>query len=365
MKTWMLGLLAGAAVFGQRPPQEPDTLISPEVHADRRVTFRLRAPQAQEVTMRGEWMQAPEKLVKDEQGVWSLTLGPLEPDIYSYSFTVNGVPALDPRNPEVKLGVRSSTSSVLYVKGDPPRVWELRDVPHGTVQFHWYKSKAVGTTRRFTVYTPPGYDPKGSARYPALYLLHGSGDFDFSWVDYGQANHILDNLLAEKKIRPMIVVMPFGHAVPPSETSPAARGKNTALFEQDLIGDVIPAVEALYRVEKGPPGRAIAGLSMGGAQSLYVGLRHLDTFGAIGAFSSGGNMDQIHPLLAGAKGKLGLFWIGCGEDDRLLPGSERLVAELEKLGIKHVWRKTPGAHTWRVWRRYLAEILPLLFPTGT
>jgi enterochelin esterase family protein len=361
MRLFTIALMVSAAALGQRPPRQVDTLVSPEVHADRRVTFRLRAPEAHNVTVRGEWMKAPEKLAKDESGVWSITLGPVEPDVYSYSFTVDGVQTVDPRNPQVKLGVRSSNTSVLEVKGEKPLAWDVQNVPHGAVEFRWYASKAVGTTRRFAVYTPPGYDPRGSARYPVLYLLHGSGDDEGSWVWYGRANLIFDNLLAEKKMRPMIVVMPFGHATPPNDYSPASRGRNTSLFEEDLIGDVLPAVEAAYRVEKGPKNRAIAGLSMGGAQSLHVGLKHLDTFGAIGAFSSGGNLDQIHPLLANAKGKLSVFWIGCGEEDNLLPASEKLVGELEQLGVKHIWRKTAGAHTWRVWRRYLAEVAPLLF----
>ena len=347
--------------MAQRPPRPVDTVVSPEVGADRRVTFRVRAPEARAVTVRGEWMQAAEPMTKAESGLWTLTLGPLEPDIYSYSFSVDGVQTLDPHNPAVKLGVRSSNSSVVEVTGQSPAVWDVQNAPHGAVEFHWYKSKALGITRRFAVYTPPGYDPKAATRYPVLYLLHGSGDDEGTWVWHGRANLILDNLLAAKKMRPMVVVMPFGHATPPSDTSPASRGPNTARFEQDLLGDVIPAVEAGYCVDRSPRNRAIAGLSMGGGQSLQVGLRHLDLFGAIGAFSSGGNMDQLQPLLANAKGKLSVFWIGCGEDDRLLAGSERLVAELDKLEVKHIWRKSPGAHTWRVWRRYLSEFAPLLF----
>ncbi len=353
MRTWILTLLVGTAAWGQR-----DTLVSPEVHPDRRVTFRLRAPKATVITLRGDWMPAStrEKLTKDESGVWSATLGPLAPDVYAYNFSIDGVAAIDPRNPEVMQGSRSSTESVLEVRGEFPLLHQLRDVPHGTVEYHWYKSKTLGVTRRFAVYTPPGYDARGSARYPALYLLHGSGDNEGTWVWFGRANLVLDNLLAEKKIRPMVVVMPFGHASP-------ERGRNTTLFEQDLLEDVMPAAESAYRVAARPKNRAIAGLSMGGGQSAWVGLRHPERFGSIGVFSAGAsNLEELEPHLAAAKEKLALFWMGCGDQDSGLPSAERLAAALEKSGVKRTFVKTPGAgHTWLLWRRYLAELAPLLF----
>ena len=371
-----VGLASGAGGFAQapsaRPAQEVDTLVSPEVHADRRVTFRLRAPKAAEVTLRGDWMpgQAREKLVKDEQGVWSVTVGPLQPDTYSYSLSLDGVAILDPRNPRVKLGVRSSTTSVLEVPGAPPLPHEVRDVAHGAVQVNWYKSSTLGAIRRFYVYTPPGYEKKKSTRYPALYLLHGAGDTEGEWTWFGCANLILDNLLAEGKAKPMLVVMPLGHAAPAGDMRPAARGQNTKLFEEDLLKDVMPAVASKYRLAAGPKNRAIAGLSMGGAQALSVGLGHLELFGAIGVFSAGSGDDfetRYQALLAAPEAtnkKLGLFWIGCGAQDFLLQGAKRLDESLTRHNIKHVFRLSEGAHTWLVWRRYLAEFAPLLFQSG-
>ena len=299
--------------------------------------------------------------------MWSITLGPLDPDVYSYSFSIDGVTALDPRNPGVKLGSRSSTSSVLEVPGTGTLWHDLRKVPHGAVAFHWYQSKTLGVTRRFAVYTPPGYDAKGSTRYPVVYLLHGSGDDEGSWVWFGRANLVADNLLAAKKINPMIVVMPYGHAAPAGDLSPANRGLNTSLFEQDLLEDVLPAAEAGYRVAAGPQNRAIVGLSMGGMQSAYVGLRHPDRFGSIGVFSAGAaNLEEVEPRMAAAKNKLGVFWMGCGDQDSLLPSAQKLSEALEKNGVKHTFVKTAGAaHTWLLWRRYLAEFLPQLFRAGT
>ena len=237
----------------------------------------------------------------------------------------------------------------------------------------WYKSATVGSTRRFYVYTPPDYDKNAAARYPVLYLLHGSGDTEGEWTWLGRANLIADNLLAEGKARPMIIVMPFGHTTSGSDFSPASLSQNMKLFEQDLLKDVLPRVESKYRVAAGPKNRAIAGLSMGGAQSLNVGLGNLGTFGAIGVFSAGlfGNdanfQARFGPLLADAEAtnkKLSLFWMGCGRQDSLFEGAQALSEILDKHRIKHIFRKTEGAHTWLVWRRYLAEILPLLFREG-
>lgn len=370
-------VLMSVAALAQRPPVAVDTLVSPEVHADRRVTFRLRAPKAGEVTLRGEWMpaQTRESLVKDDSGVWSVTLGPLDPDLYSYSFSIDGVTTIDPRNPRVKLGSRTSNASLVDVPGTPPRLDEERDVPHGAVEVNWYKSAAVGTTRRFFVYTPPGYGRESAARYPVLYLLHGNGDTEGEWTWVGRANLIVDNLLAERKARPMLVVMPFGHAVNPNDQTPESRGQNMKLFEQDLLKDVLPRVEARYRVAAGPKNRAIAGLSMGGGQSLNIGLSNLAVFGSIGVFSAGAGgggargpseefASRYAALLADPEGtnkKLRLLWIGCGEQDFALAGAEAVSGALEKHKIRHTLRKTAGAHTWTVWRRYLAELVPLLF----
>ena len=235
-----------------------------------------------------------------------------------------------------------------------------------------YHSSVLGRLRQFYVYTPPDYEKNASALYPALYLLHGAGDTEGEWTWHGRANHILDNLLADGKMRPMIVVMPFGHATNPNDFS-APRARNTELFEADLKKDIIPRVEAKYRTAPGPANRAIAGLSMGGAQSINVGLSNLDLFGHIGVFSAGSGFGpgareefekRYQAVLAdpaATNKKIRLLWIGCGEQDQLIQGAQQLSDTLKQHGITHTFRTTPGAHTWIVWRRYLAEVAPLLF----
>ena len=348
--------------------QRPAALVSPEVLPDHRVTFRIRAPKASEVTLTTDWLgtaPAP-KLAKDESGVWSVTLGPLEPSIYIYSFTVDGVAMADPINPRMKL--RASTSaSLLEVKADTPAFWEPHDVPHGAVEINWEKSKAInGETRAIWIYTPPDYQ-KGTRRYPVLYLLHGSNDTAAGWTTAGYANFVLDNLLAEKKMVPMIVVMPFGHATPFGVPVPAGGVSNDALFELYLLQDVIPTLEGKYRVIPGRQNRAIAGLSMGGGQSLRIGLGHLDLFSAVASFSGaipGDFETRFGDLLKDApatNGKLKVLWIGCGEQDSLFGRSKNLSDLLTKNQVKHVFRATEGVHNYTVWRKYLAEYAPLLF----
>jgi len=374
---WLLAALPLTAQPGpaRKAPATPnDTLTSPEVHADHRVTFRLYAPKTSEVLLRGEWMegQTREKMARDERGVWSVTLGPLKPDLYSYSFLLDGVSIVDPRNPLLKLGARGSTSLV-DVPGPEAAFHALGNVAHGTIHVHHYPSKAVGGLRRLHVYTPPGYDPARGARYPVLYLLHGNGDTDGEWSKLGRAGWILDNLLAQGKVRPMIVVMPYGHAVDPFATDPAARGRNTSVFGEDLIGSVIPFIEQAYRVSTAREHRAVAGLSMGGAQSLNVGLANLDKFSHIGVFSAGagfgpGAGEEFEQRFGGVLAKpeavnkqLRLFWIGCGTTDFVYQGAKALSEALTKRGIKHTFRESGGGHVWPNWRLYLSELTPLLF----
>jgi enterochelin esterase family protein len=362
--TLLIAAICCLSLLGAVPPaaaQRPEPLVSPEIHPDRRVTFRFQAPRATEVTLSGEFTQGRrEPLAKDGQGVWSVTVGPLEPELYWYVFNVDGAAILDPRNPNIKVG-RSSSQSLVEVPGSQPLFFALQDVPHGAVSIHWYPSKSLGGTRRLHVYTPPEYDREPGARYPVLYLLHGSGDDDGTWTWVGRANLILDNLIAGRKARPMIVVMPMGHAA-----SGPDRGSNTGAFQQDLLNDVIPYVEARYRVLADPRHRAIAGLSMGGGQALNVGLSHLDRFAWVGAFSAAirdpeTSLADLFKQPASANEKLALLWIGCGKEDRLFDGGWQLSESLTKRGIRHVWRPTEGTHTWSVWRRYLHEVAPLLF----
>jgi enterochelin esterase family protein len=250
--------------------------------------------------------------------------------------------------------------------------WELNDVPRGQLHRHFYRSKIAEDDREFIVYTPPGYDPTGKTRYPVLYLLHGFSDDASGWTSAGFANVILDNLIARKEVKPMIVVMPLGYGIMQFVTGgwdAPRRGEmrqlNTDRFQGALLNEVLPMVEKSYRIAAEQKTRAIAGLSMGGAQSLTVGLNNLDRFGWIGAFSSGGVSTnyaaQFPNLDKKANDKLRLFWIGCGKEDGLFAGNKKFEEWLTSQGVKHTWKESPGAHSWRVWRRYLAEFTPLLF----
>jgi enterochelin esterase family protein len=366
MKVLSFLLLVTSGVAAQTT--QPDRLVSPEVHPDRRVTFHVRAPRAAEVSLFGDWMPAGthRAMTRDDSGVWSVTLGPLEPGIAIYNFIVDSVPIADPVNPQMKLRARTS-ASLVDIPSSSPQLWDARDVPHGAVTIEWGKSQALsGQMRQFRVYTPPGYERDASASYPVLYLLHGSNDTAAGWTDVGRANFILDNLLAEHHAAAMIVVMPWGHAVPfdgPREQ----QANNTSLFERYLLDDVMPAVEKKYRVVPGRENRAIVGLSMGGGQALQIGLGHLDVFSAVGAFSSAVPADfetRFRGLLdhsQATNSRLSLLWIGCGRQDPGFSRNEKLSELLTSHHIRHTFRATEGLHNYAVWRQYLGEIAPLLF----
>jgi enterochelin esterase-like enzyme len=359
------------------PAQAADTLHSPEVQPDGKVTFRLRAPKAAAVTIAGEWSRAnappntPEKLTKDAAGVWSITVGPLPPNIYIYVFDVDGMSIPDPINPRVKLRARGSASMVEVPGGEP---WEARDVPHGALAVHTHTAAALGkSTRQFLVYTPPDYDKSRAARYPVVYLLHGNNDLAVGWTMAGKANLILDNLIADKKAVPMIVVMPWGHALPfgarPAEGEPS----NNDLFERYLLEDVRPLVEAKYRTAPGRRNRAVVGLSMGGAQALQIGLTHRELFASIGIFGSGmtrADFDARYKTatasLGAAPNKIGFLYVGVGKEDGVRPRAKELADLLGGLGLPALYRETDGGHTYPVWRKLLVDTAPLLFrqPAG-
>lgn len=369
MKKLILGcVLAACAVstgHGQR--QQAARVLSPEVLADHRVTFRLQAPQAREVILTGEFFDGRKNLELGADGVWTITVGPIDPETYHYNFTIDGVRTIDPLNPNLKTGSTASTiSSVLDVPGDATEFYRGQHVPHGDVRTHWYQSTSLNSLRRVTVYTPPGYDAPGSeARLPVLYLFHGANADESAWIRLGRANLILDNLNAAGKIKPFIVVMPFGYGVDPNG---GPQAENTTRFAKDLIEDVIPYIQSRYRASTDRTKRAIVGLSMGGGEALTIGLNHLDLFSHVGGFSaaigqSAGFPKTFAGLIADpdANKKLRLLWVGCGTEDSLLAPNKGFSEFLTANNVKHTFKQSGGAHTWMVWRRYLNEVSPLLF----
>jgi len=337
-------------------------LVSPEVHRDRTVTFRLRAPNALDAKVVGDWPGGSSSMT-NEKGIWTATIGPMEPGIYGYSFTVDGLTLADPSNPWAK-PMRAIRTSAVEVPGDPPRFWEFQSVPHGSVHEHTYFSKSLDAKRRLHVFTPPGYE-KSSTKYPVLYLFHGSGDDDATWTSFGHAHFIADNLLAQHKAKPMIIVMTDGHAFVgnPTQVSSNLIARNVEAFRDDLLKDVVPLIESTYRLKAGRENRAIIGLSMGGGQSLSIGLARHDLFGWVGGMSSYlPNPEKVvAEAFPGSKSDLKLLWFACGKEDRLIEGARQLSAALKEKGIPHEFHETSGNHSWPVWRGYLGDFLPLLF----
>ncbi len=360
----LLSVLVCSASNLQAAASRRQPIISPEVHPDGRVTFRLNAPNAKSVGVSIQFAQGVQPMTKGESGIWSVTLGPVEPEIYEYNFIVDGLNIVDPANSWLKVWIRNSRNLV-EIPGKEPMCYQQQNVPHGTLHLHKYPSKSLGVTRGLYVYTPPGYETSENIRYPVLYLLHGMGDTEDAWTGVGRANFIADNLLAAKKARPMVIVMPYGHT--PSAPPDMRSLGNYAAFEKDLIEDVIPYVQKNYNVSKEQKDRAIAGLSMGGGQSLTIGLGNIDLFGWVGAFSSAVPREpKLDELLANAKTKndrLNLLWIGCGNKDFLFQTNQKFITRLNAENIRHVAHITDGGHEWRLWRIYLNELVPLLFKT--
>jgi len=368
-KMLRLSLLLAIPIWAQTPPA-PAPLKSPEVQTDRSVIFRFRAPNAKEVLFSREGTtRVP--MTRDDQGVWSIQTEPLEPDFYGYSFIADGVTLSDPNNSSLKPNLLN-VQSMFHVPGPPSLPWEMADVPHGVVEHRFYKSAIIGDQRDYFVYTPPGYDPTAKTQYPVLYLFHGFSDDASGWTAVGRANIILDNLIAQGKSKPMLVVMTLGYGAPEVVERGGAglrdaniRNRNYDRFRDALFTEVIPEIEKEYRVIKDRRSRAIAGLSMGGAESLYVGLNALDRFAWIGSFSAGGFSDDYpatFPALdAKANSQIRLLWIACGTEDRLIEPNRKFREWLKSKGVDHIDIETPGMHTWMVWRRNLAAFAPLLF----
>jgi enterochelin esterase family protein len=372
---YVISFFVGLAGFASaRPkalaPAPAAPLVSPEVHSDASVTFRFHAPNAKEVKLALEGAE-PEAMQKDDQGVWSVTTATLAPDYYGYSLVADGVRLIDPSNPVLKPNLLA-TESVVHVPGPSSLPWEWNDILHGEIHHHFYKSSVAGDERDYYVYTPPDYGSSGKRNYPVLYLLHGYSDDASGWTAVGRANVILDNLIAQGRAKPMIVVMPLGYGTMDfvklawnAWSHEGLRDANFKDFGEALLTEVMPRVEDEYRITKDRNARAIAGLSMGGSESLLTGLNHLDKFSWIGAFSSGGIPDDFQKdfpsLDATANQQLHLLWIACGTEDHLVTINRNLRQWLKSKGVQHTDIETPGMHAWMVWRRNLAEFAQLIF----
>lgn len=347
---------------------------SHEVHPDGSITFRYQDPAAGKVVLNIEAEREPLPMEKGSDGVWSVVTPPLPPEIYGYVFKVDGRSQVDPKNPAVIPNL-VSVGNLVTVPGSVPQLWEARNVPHGVVHRHFYTSKVVNGLADgqsdYYVYTPPGYDPKKGKRYPVLYLLHGWSDMANGWTAVGQANFIFDNLIAAGKVKPMLVVMPLGYGDMKFVTSgdrvwddDATIDHNLSLFGQALLTEVLPQVESEYHVSEKRDDRAIAGLSMGGLESLTVGLTHPELFGWVGGFSSavvGHREDEKLAALNGRSAALHLLWIACGTEDHLITPNRKFIAWLKSKDVPVTAVETPGMHTWMVWRDDLVHFAPLLF----
>jgi len=368
-----------------RMPNFRNQVVSPEIHPDKTVTFRLFAPEASSVEISGEWMPgfgARESLAKNDTGLWTITLGPLKPEFYGYSFLINGVKALDPSNPVIKRD-GNRNDNVLFIKGDQSDLYAIKDVPHGVLSAVWYPSSVLGFQRRMNIYTPPGYEDS-KEKYPVLYLLHGAGGDEEAWVELGRACQILDNLISQKKARPMIVVMTNGNptqaAAPGYEPEINAKSIQafgpgnmiSGKFEESLVKDVVTYIEKHYRVISNRSARAVAGLSMGGFHTLNIITANPGMFDYAGVMSMGfintkqfGGEDNRNAFekqvdLLKASG-IKLLWIGCGKEDFLYQSVTELRKIFDQHQLKYVYRESQGGHTWFNWRLYLSELTPLLF----
>jgi enterochelin esterase family protein len=404
-------LTAGLAAQApsQAPGLSPGAIKSPEVLPDGRVTFRLLAPDATRVSVTGDWPGGIEStttpMTRDDKGVWSATVGPLKPEFWVYTFAVNGVTMLDPRN----IHSRRNTTRIentLLIPGPESADYSVNTVPHGTVSLQWYASTSGEEMRRMYVYTPPGYE-NGSERFPVLYLLHGgSGDED-AWSACGRAPQILDNLIAQGKATPMIVVMPNGNItrvaspdfVPAPPALPASQDPGRfRRFPESLVNDLVPFIDHRYRTLADREHRAIGGLSVGGAQAMYAAFNHLDVFAWVAAFSGGypvmpGAAIDVPPppnaaslrgpdltksldperfaallpqLNVGANARLRLLFISIGTADTLQETHAALKQILKDKGVHYTLAEYPGyIHEWPVWRVSLRDLLPRLFQTSS
>lgn len=339
-------------------------IVSPEILPDRRVIFRLQAPQARHVAVVGLIPSRSIPLVKGIDGIWSATFGPLSPGIYQYSFTVDSLSMIDPGNPDIK-PTQHPRMSILAIPAKPPALHDWSDIPHGTLHHHWYRSTSLGAVRSIAVYTPPDYEFQRK-RYPTLYLLPGSGDTETTWAVYGRVNMLLDNLIHRNRAVPMVVVMVDGQAV--LRRAPRTIGNlNTEALRRDLVTDVVPLIERIYRVDKRGTRRAIFGVSKGGGQALIVGLLSRGVFAWVGGMSSA--VLEHKTIMARALSEptktnrsIRLVWLGCGESEDLwLRMNAKLRESLTAAGIRHKFMTLPGSHGWPLWRSSFVKFASTIF----
>ncbi len=377
---------------GQQALFGGNQIVSPEIHEDNSVSFRLFAPMADSVQITGDFlptvktqtpygeMDLPGKadLVKEDNGVWTFTSKVLDPELYSYSFIVNGLNMTDPGNPFLIRDVASVTN-VFIIGGEQADLYRVNDIPHGSVTSRWYDSPELGMDRRISIYTPPGYE-NSNQKYPVLYLLHGAGGDENAWLELGRTAQIMDNLIAAGKAKPMIVVMPNGNVVQDAAPGEGKDGfyKPQFMVPKTMDGtyeagfkDIINFVEANYRVIGDKKHRAIAGLSMGGFHSMHISRYYANTFDYIGLFSAAimpredatakvySNIDET--LRTQMDNGYELYWIAIGKTDFLFAANREFRIKLDEMGMKYEYMETEGGHIWRNWRIYLSEFVPKLF----
>lgn len=348
-----LVLVAGGSVSAQRPP----SLNSPEVHPDHSITFRYFSRKARKVTLNGEFLSAPVRMVKDTSGVWSITVPPVKPDIYPYSFRVDSVQIADPNNTYIFANERFKRS-IVDVPGDQPLVHSLQNVPHGKISYRYYKSGTLGTTRTLLVYTPPGFDANSKTKYPVLYLIHGGSDTEETWTKVGRANLIADNLIAQGKARPMIIVMPYANVAPAPREA----------FTNDMMNDIVPFIEANYPVQADSHHRAVAGFSVGGGQTLNIGLTHPDKFAYVCSYAPYTETEEFKrnftnwaPDATTMNKQLKLFNISVATEDFLYESVKRNIAMFKEKNLTVDTLIVPGGHTWMNCKLYLANTLQQVF----
>lgn len=364
---FLVFILCGMSVLQASAQGRGQRIVSPEVHPDKTVTFRFQAPDAKDVKLSTQFVAGLQQMKKDENGVWSVTLGPAKPDIYPYNFNVDGIQVMDPNNPEI-FPNENIVNNLVQIPGDSPALYDIQDVPHGVVEYERYKTE-TGETRPLVIYTPPGYDENKSKKYPVFYLISGTSDTEETWYKVGKTNFILDNLIAQGKAVPMIVVMPYGNngiAVSGPATPESARMYQ--VFQEDLLSNIIPLVEKNYRVVSDREHRAIAGFSRGGGQSLWAGLRNPDLFAYVcsyAAFIADDSFEENFKMVYSdadlTNKRLKLFWLGVGNEDFLYNDAVKYMDLLKEKNINTKTFITTGGHTWMNTKVFLSESVTLLF----